>query len=95
MADTTIPDVSTPATPAAVEMPHDGALVRNLRAMLMVWRRDIIRLFRMPTRIVTGIAQPLLFLFVLGAGLEGASCECYHRVREAYKTLLANRQRGE
>jgi ABC-2 type transport system permease protein len=38
----------------------------------MIWRRDIIRLFRMPTRLISGIAQPLLFLFVLGAGLEGA-----------------------
>jgi ABC-2 type transport system permease protein len=51
---------------------RDGAFVRNLRAMLMVWRRDIIRLTRMPTRLISGIAQPLLFLFVLGAGLEGA-----------------------
>jgi ABC-2 type transport system permease protein len=40
--------------------------------MMMVWRRDIIRLFRMPTRIISGVAQPLLFLFVLGAGLENA-----------------------
>ena len=38
----------------------------------MVWRRDLIRLFRMPTRIISGIAQPILFLFVLGAGLENA-----------------------
>jgi ABC-2 type transport system permease protein len=51
---------------------RDGAFVRNLRAMLMVWRRDIIRLTRMPTRLISGIAQPLLFLFVLGAGLESA-----------------------
>ncbi len=70
MADTTLPELAT--TRSTVEMPHEGALVRNMRAMLMVWRRDIIRLFRMPTRIVTGIAQPLLFLFVLGAGLESA-----------------------
>ena len=70
MADTTLPELAT--TRSTVDMPHEGALVRNVRAMLMVWRRDIIRLFRMPTRIVTGIAQPLLFLFVLGAGLEGA-----------------------
>jgi ABC-2 type transport system permease protein len=53
-------------------MHHEGAVVRNMRAILMVWRRDIIRLFRMPTRIISGIAQPLLFLFVLGAGLEAA-----------------------
>lgn len=70
MAETTLPELTT--SRPTVDMPHEGALVRNVRAMLMVWRRDIIRLFRMPTRIVTGIAQPLLFLFVLGAGLEGA-----------------------
>ena len=76
MADTTIPAPSTassggPAT-ASSEMHHEGTIVRNARAMLMVWRRDLIRLFRMPTRIISGIAQPLLFLFVLGAGLEAA-----------------------
>jgi len=76
MADTTIPAPSTassggPAT-ASSEMRHEGTIVRNVRAMLMVWRRDLIRLFRMPTRIISGIAQPLLFLFVLGAGLEAA-----------------------
>jgi ABC-2 type transport system permease protein len=53
-----------------VDVHRDGALVRNARAILMVWVRDLIRLKRTPTRIVTGIAQPLLFLFVLGAGLQ-------------------------
>lgn len=71
MADTAVrsPEVTT-ATP--YEVRREGPLVRNLRAMLMVWRRDIIRLFRMPARLISGFAQPLLFLFVLGAGLEGA-----------------------
>jgi len=58
--------------PASGQVQRDGALTRNTRAMLMVWRRDIIRLFRMPTRLISGIAQPLLFLLVLGAGLEAA-----------------------
>ncbi|MBI2170212.1 MAG: ABC transporter permease [Actinobacteria bacterium] len=35
----------------------------------MIWRREMIRLFRSKARIITGLAQPLLFLFVLGAGL--------------------------
>jgi len=70
MADATLPG-SVPAT-TTVQVEREGPFVRNLRAMLMVWRRDIIRLFRMPTRIIAGVAQPLLFLFVLGAGLEGA-----------------------
>jgi ABC-2 type transport system permease protein len=56
----------------SAESGEGGSLVRNVRAMLMVWRRDLIRLRRMPTRIISGLAQPLLFLFVLGAGLENA-----------------------
>jgi len=70
MADTAVPGAVT--TSAPVELRRDGAFMRNVRAAMMVWRRDLIRLFRMPTRLISGIAQPLLFLFVLGAGLEGA-----------------------
>jgi len=66
MADAAL---STPL-PATTPIRREGAMVRNLRAVLMVWVRDLIRLKRPPTRIVTGVAQPLLFLFVLGAGLE-------------------------
>jgi ABC-2 type transport system permease protein len=67
MADTVLP--ALPAT-APIGTRRDGPLVRNARAVVMVWARDLIRLKRTPTRIVTGIAQPLLFLFVLGAGLQ-------------------------
>jgi ABC-2 type transport system permease protein len=70
MADTTIP--ATVPTTIPADLKREGPLIRNVRAVMMVWRRDIIRLFRMPTRIIAGIAQPLLFLFVLGAGLENA-----------------------
>jgi ABC-2 type transport system permease protein len=70
MAETTM-QTDIPAT-APVETHRDGPFIRNVRAAMMVWRRDIIRLFRMPTRLISGIAQPLLFLFVLGAGLEAA-----------------------
>jgi ABC-2 type transport system permease protein len=70
MAETAIP-TKVPAVTTA-DTAREGPFIRNVRAVLMVWRRDIIRLFRMPTRIISGIAQPLLFLFVLGAGLENA-----------------------
>jgi ABC-2 type transport system permease protein len=56
--------------PATAPIRREGTMVRNLRAVMMVWTRDLIRLKRTPTRIVTGVAQPLLFLFVLGAGLS-------------------------
>jgi ABC-2 type transport system permease protein len=71
MADTAVRASDRPASGAATTR-RDSPLQRNFRAMLMVWRRDIIRLFRTPTRLISGIAQPLLFLFVLGAGLEAA-----------------------
>ncbi len=45
------------------------ALARNGRTIAMVWRRELIRLRRTPTRIVTGLAQPVIFLFIMGAGL--------------------------
>jgi ABC-2 type transport system permease protein len=46
------------------------ALTRNVRTIGMVWTRELIRLKRTPTRIISGLAQPLLFLVVLGAGLK-------------------------
>jgi ABC-2 type transport system permease protein len=42
---------------------------RNVRTIRMVWVRELIHLRRMPTRIVAGLTQPLLFLFILGTGL--------------------------
>lgn len=42
----------------------------ELRTIAMVWRRELIRFSRTRTRIVSGFAQPILFLFVLGYGLS-------------------------
>ncbi|MHB8632959.1 MAG: ABC transporter permease [Thermoplasmatota archaeon] len=41
----------------------------ELRTAGMVWRRELIRFTRNRVRIVGGLVQPLLFLFVLGYGL--------------------------
>lgn len=49
---------------------REGALHRNLRTIGMVWLREILRFRRSPARIVSGLAQPVLFLFVLGAGIK-------------------------
>ena len=43
------------------------------RAVRTVWRRDLIRFANDPTSIATWMIQPLLFLFVLGPGLETLS----------------------
>jgi ABC-2 type transport system permease protein len=42
----------------------------ELRAARIVWRRDLIRFATDRMRIATMLIQPLLFLFVLGAGLQ-------------------------
>jgi ABC-2 type transport system permease protein len=47
-----------------------GTLADDMRAVRMVWRRELIRFFRNRVRILTSLAQPLVFLFVLGSGLS-------------------------
>jgi ABC-2 type transport system permease protein len=47
-----------------------GSLADDLRAVSVVWRRELIRFFRARVRIVTSLVQPVLFLFILGTGLS-------------------------
>ncbi|HWH92239.1 MAG TPA: ABC transporter permease [Baekduia sp.] len=50
------------------------------RAMKIVWRRELIRFANDRMRIVTALVQPLLFLFVLGSGLQTLSSAGTHGV---------------
>ncbi|MDX6728841.1 MAG: type transport system permease protein [Baekduia sp.] len=52
----------------------------ELRAMKIVWRRELIRFAGDRMRIVTSLVQPLLFLFVLGSGLQTLSSAGTHGV---------------
>jgi ABC-2 type transport system permease protein len=45
----------------------------EVRAIKIVWRRELIRFRADRMRIVTSLIQPLLFLFVLGGGLSQLS----------------------
>ena len=45
----------------------------EVRAVRTVWRRDLIRFVNDPRGIVAWLIQPLLFLFVLGPGLQTLS----------------------
>ncbi|MDQ6910580.1 MAG: ABC transporter permease, partial [Actinomycetota bacterium] len=47
-----------------------GRLADDWRGVKVVWRRELIRFGRNRTRIITSLAQPVLFLFVLGSGLS-------------------------
>jgi ABC-2 type transport system permease protein len=59
------------ATTAPVRLAGRG-LRHELRAVKVVWYRDLLRFRTDRSRILSSFAQPLLFLFVLGKGL-GAS----------------------
>ena len=48
--------------------------------MKIVWRRELIRFHKDRMRIVTSLVQPLLFLFVLGSGLQQLSAASTHGV---------------
>ena len=58
------------ATPAAAEMPPRSSVARRtLRATYVIWYRDLLRYTRDWARVVTSLAQPLLFLIIFGTGL--------------------------
>jgi ABC-2 type transport system permease protein len=52
----------------------------ELRAIKIVFRRELIRFANDRLRIVTSLVQPLLFLFVLGSGLQQLSSASTHGV---------------
>ena len=65
-------------SPAARLAQRDGHIapadtrVASLRAIYIIWYRDILRYWRDRWRLVASLAQPLLFLLVFGSGLSSA-----------------------
>jgi ABC-2 type transport system permease protein len=80
---------TAPQTPAAapgaggpivkVTVPR-RTLSSELRAIRVVWQRELIRFANDRLRIVTSLVQPLLFLFVLGSGLQRLASAGTHGV---------------
>ncbi|MBV9606673.1 MAG: ABC transporter permease [Solirubrobacterales bacterium] len=58
----------------------------ELRAIKIVWRRELIRYRSDRLRMATTLVQPLLFLFVLGSGLQRLSSAGTHGV--SLKTFI-------
>jgi ABC-2 type transport system permease protein len=67
-AQVTTPDVDPVTAAIRVSVPERG-LRQDLRAIRIVWYREIIRFKSDRLRAVTSLVQPVLFLFVLGTGL--------------------------
>jgi ABC-2 type transport system permease protein len=70
-----------PSSPEIVRVSVPQRSLRSeLRAIKIVWRRELIRYRSDRLRIVTTLVQPLLFLFVLGSGLQQLSAASTHGV---------------
>src|SRR2546421_4383808 len=82
-------------TPTATTSPADAArdglqvarvrvpartLRSELRAIKVVWQRELVRFSRDRLRIITSLIQPFLFLFVLGTGLSRIASAGTHGV---------------
>ncbi len=78
---------ATATTPPVVRVRVPERSFRSeLRAIKVVWRRELIRFKSDRMRIVTALVQPLLFLFVLGTGLETVAGAGTHGVE--FKTFI-------
>ena len=64
-------NVATPAHAVALPLPADTRMA-TLRAIYIIWYRDILRFWRDRWRLVASLAQPLLFLIVFGSGLSSS-----------------------
>ena len=83
---TTAPTTPAPALlPAAVRVP-ERSLAGDLRAVRIVWKRELIRFFGDRLRIATSLVQPFLFLFVLGTGLSRFTAAGTHGV--TFRTFI-------
>jgi ABC-2 type transport system permease protein len=79
MASTTTVAPAPSPQIAAVRVPA-GSLRSELRAVKIVWQRELIRFTKDRLRIVTSLVQPFLFLFVLGTGLSRLASAGTHGV---------------
>jgi ABC-2 type transport system permease protein len=79
---------ATATEPASVAQLHIPArsLRSELRAIKIVWRRELIRFSRDRLRIVTALIQPFLFLFVLGTGLSTIASPGTHGIN--FRTFI-------
>jgi daunorubicin resistance ABC transporter membrane protein len=71
-----------------VSVPERG-LRRDLRAVGIVWRRELIRFRGDRLRAITSLVQPFLFLFILGTGLSNlAGGSLPHSSAFDFKTFI-------
>jgi daunorubicin resistance ABC transporter membrane protein len=67
---TPTPTATAPRT-GALPRPAHSPLAYDLATALVLARRDLVRFFRQPSRLVGALGQPVIFWLVIGGGLSG------------------------
>ena len=80
MAQATSPGPLAAHAPTAKVHVPPSSIRGDLRAVKIVWQREMIRFSKDRLRIVTQLVQPILFLFVLGTGLSHLASAGTHGV---------------
>jgi daunorubicin resistance ABC transporter membrane protein len=60
-----------PAAAPGARVSGGRALAYDLATAAVLWRRDLVRFFRQPSRLVGALGQPVIFWFVIGSGMSG------------------------
>src|SRR5215469_281880 len=85
---TAVTDGGAVAERIRVSVPDRG-LRHDLRAIGIVWRRELIRFRTDRLRAITSLVQPFLFLFILGTGLSNlAGGSLPHSASFDFKTFI-------
>jgi ABC-2 type transport system permease protein len=83
-----VPDTGGVVDQIRVSVPDRG-LRHDVRAVSIVWRRELIRFRTDRLRAVTSLVQPFLFLFILGTGLSNlAGGSLPHTASFDFKTFI-------
>jgi ABC-2 type transport system permease protein len=73
--------ITSTGSPKVARVRVPGAGIRSdLRAIRVVWQRELMRFSRDRSRMITSLVQPVLFLFVLGTGLSRLASAGTHGV---------------
>jgi ABC-2 type transport system permease protein len=80
---TTTADAETLVVPTNLP---SSTFQRDLRAIRIVWRRELSRFADDHIRMITQLVQPLLFLFILGTGLSTVAGSSTHGV--SFRTFI-------
>jgi len=59
------------AAPASERGSTASPLSYDLATVAVLWRRDLVRFFRQPSRLAGALGQPVIFWLVIGAGMSG------------------------